>query len=136
MSPSMSLPNKTAKHLSSYTIFHFKLPNPTYPPSPHIIFHRHPLPPLFPISLSPSQSRCSNSPRIPQQPVQLPLLRLQIRVPANVLLLDEDIRHGALTRQFLQSVLESGSVIFTRKRKISEGVVLMILPEFSNTAPK
>lgn len=46
-----------------------------------------------------------------QQIRQLALLTLQLRVPANVLLSDENVRHGTLRSDFLQSILNLGSIV-------------------------
>lgn len=51
------------------------------------------------------------SARTLQQPIQLPLLTLQIAVPANVLFRDEDVRHAALARDLLQRILQSSAVL-------------------------
>lgn len=46
-----------------------------------------------------------------QQRRQLRLARLQIRISADMLLLDEDVGHGALARDFLERVLDRGAVV-------------------------
>jgi hypothetical protein len=42
---------------------------------------------------------------------QLALLGLQVRVPPDVLLIDEDVGDTALVRDFLEGVLDRGAVI-------------------------
>lgn len=48
-----------------------------------------------------------------QQRRQLALLRLQVRVATNVLLVDEDVRDGSLVGDLLQSVLNRRAVVYT-----------------------
>ena len=64
-------------------------------------------PPLFVHALSSS--------RLLQQLRKLATLGLQIRVPTNVLVVDEDIRDGALLGHFLERVLDRCSVICFRQ---------------------
>lgn len=52
------------------------------------------------------------SPSIRQKILQLPLLRLQIRVATNVLLLNVDVWHGGLAVELLEGGLDGGSVIY------------------------
>lgn len=42
---------------------------------------------------------------------QLTSLCLQVRVTANVLLLDEDVRHTSLTGHFLERILKSCTIV-------------------------
>lgn len=49
--------------------------------------------------------------RLLQQVWQLALLRLQLGVAANVLLVDKDVGHGALRSHSLESVLDRSTVI-------------------------
>ncbi len=49
--------------------------------------------------------------RLLQHLRQLALLALQIRIPANMLLGDEDVGHGALVRHLLERVLDRRSVV-------------------------
>lgn len=51
--------------------------------------------------------------RILQQLRQLALLALQLRIPTNMLMINENIRHASLVCHFLQSVLDRGSVVYT-----------------------
>jgi len=46
-----------------------------------------------------------------QQAIQLALLGLQIRVPTDMLLGDEDVRHGSLARYLLERILEGAAVV-------------------------
>lgn len=46
-----------------------------------------------------------------QQFRQLILLRLQVRVAADMLLFDEDVGHGALMGDFFEGVLDGGAVL-------------------------
>ena len=58
-----------------------------------------------------------------QQPLQLrTLLALQVRVTTNVLLANEDVGDGALVGDFLEGVLEVGSVGCTQHTYISTQV--------------
>jgi len=72
-------------------------------PSIHFSFLSSPTYPSPYISL--------NSMRLLQHLGQLALLPLQIRVPANMLLGDEDVGHGALVRHLLEGVLDRCSVV-------------------------
>lgn len=56
---------------------------------------------------------CLQSPSLLQQLRQLSLLRLQVRVPTKVFLLNEDVGHGALVADFLESFLDGGAVVYT-----------------------
>lgn len=69
-----------------------------------------PKPALKSISLAPSFLRL-DSVRILQQLRQLATLSLQIRVPANMLMVDEDVRHRALGRHLLEGILDSCAII-------------------------
>jgi hypothetical protein len=46
-----------------------------------------------------------------EQRVQVALLGLQIRVPTNVLLRNEDVGHGSLARHLAEGALDRGTVI-------------------------
>lgn len=60
--------------------------------------------------------------RILQHLRELALLRLQFRVPADVLLVDENVGDGALVRHLLEGVLDRGAIIcFIRVRMSSGG---------------
>jgi len=50
--------------------------------------------------------------RLLQHLRQLALLALQIRIPANMLLGDEDVGHGALVRHLLERVLDRCTVVW------------------------
>lgn len=52
-----------------------------------------------------------DSPSILQQLRQLGLFALQLRIAANMLVVDEDIRHGALARNLLKRILNRGAVV-------------------------
>jgi hypothetical protein len=51
-----------------------------------------------------------------QQIGQLGLLSLQVRVAADMLLSDEDVRDGALGRYFLKRILDSGAIVCDAQR--------------------
>jgi hypothetical protein len=51
-----------------------------------------------------------------QQIGQLSLLGLQVRVAADMLLSDEDVRDGALGRYFLKRILDSGAIVCDAQR--------------------
>ena len=53
-----------------------------------------------------------NSSGLLQQVRQLAALSLQIRVPADMLVVDEDVRDGALVGDFLQRILDGRSIIW------------------------
>jgi hypothetical protein len=46
-----------------------------------------------------------------QKPIQLPLLRLQVAISPNMLLINENIRHAALSRDLLQRILQRGAIL-------------------------
>jgi len=54
---------------------------------------------------------CLNGASVLQETIELALLRLQIGVSTDVLLLDEDVRNAALTGDVLEGVLESCAVV-------------------------
>lgn len=70
----------------------------------------------------------SNGASILQQSGELALLGLEVAVAANVLLLDVDIGHATLARDFLQGVLDRGSVVleffcqFVGVKRVRRGV--------------
>lgn len=53
-----------------------------------------------------------NSTSLLQQSRQLALLSAQIRVAADMLLLDEDVGHSALGSDLLERILDRGAVIY------------------------
>lgn len=67
--------------------------------------------PIFELFLSLCLAHALNSSGFLQQVRQLATLGLQIRVPTNVLVVDENIRDGALLGDFLERVLDRCSVI-------------------------
>merc|ERR1712137_1442566 len=54
---------------------------------------------------------CLDGVSILEQLVELALLCLELGVAANVLLADEDVGHGALLSDVLESVLDGGTVV-------------------------
>jgi hypothetical protein len=50
-----------------------------------------------------------------QQSRQLGLLRLQVRVPSHMFLLNEDVGHGSLAGHFFQSILDRSPVVYCRE---------------------
>ena len=59
-------------------------------------------------------SICLDGVGILEQLVELTLLCLELGVAANVLLADEDVGHGALLGDLLESVLDRGTVVCGR----------------------
>ena len=51
------------------------------------------------------------SPSTLQQPVQFSLPALQVTVASNMFLRNEDVRHAALARDILQSILQSSTIL-------------------------
>jgi hypothetical protein len=49
--------------------------------------------------------------RLLQQAREILLLRLQLRVAADVLLVDEDVRNGALGSDVLEGILDGSTII-------------------------
>ena len=85
-------------------------------PNPHA--HCSATTPAFQLSCNPSpqslrsrEPATSNSARLPQQGRELRLLGLKVGVAADMLLLNKDIRHGALRGDLLQGVLDGGTVV-------------------------
>lgn len=52
-----------------------------------------------------------NGVRLLQQGWKLALLGLQLGVAANVLVVDEDVGHGALVGDLLERILDGGAVV-------------------------
>jgi hypothetical protein len=54
-----------------------------------------------------------------QQIIQLALLSLQVRVPTDVFLSDENVRHAALAGDLFERILEGGAVVCKKKKSQS-----------------